>query len=113
MFGKKKKEEVSMQIKRIVKINSFGVGGGSLTVTFKGLAYHQPGVTNSPSPSLNVEWSSMTGSNTELIISSPYFPTAKEASDWIDRLTDEIKKYIGITKESQDEFAALEGESII
>ncbi len=112
-WSKTKKEEGIMQIQRIVKVNSFGVGGGCLAVTFKGVAYRPSGFLDSPSPSLKVGWSGMSGNDKEFCISSRYFPNAKEAAEWIEQLTNEVKEYASIDKQFLSEFSALEGEVFI
>lgn len=102
-----------MKIKRTVKINSYGVGGCSLTVTFFGIAYRQSGVIDAPSPRITTDWSSMGGSNKELQLTSRYLQSPKEAADWIEKVTEEVKQVVALDKQTMHEFEALEGESLI
>jgi hypothetical protein len=102
-----------VKIKRIVRINSYGVGGCSLTVTFKGVAYRDGSTVDSPAPRIDVEWSSMSGDDKELRISSRYMKDAIEAAKWIAELTDEVKEVANIGVKFRQDFEALEGETEI
>jgi len=102
-----------MKIKRIVKIGSFGVGGCSFTVTFKGVAYREPHVIDSPTPRITTDWSSMSGNEKELQITSRYLNSPEEAAKWIEELTKEVKAVVNLDKGILQQFSALQGESDI
>jgi hypothetical protein len=102
-----------VKVTRIVRVNSYGVGGCSFTVTFKGVGYRVPGLKDTVIPRITTRWASMSGDDKELYITSGYFASPEEAAKWIEDLTREVKEYCLLDEQVRQRFGALEGESAI
>lgn len=91
-------------MKRKVVVRSIGMDGVTLEVVF------------SPKPSLwpnlTTKYASMGGGpdNNTLLVVSPPFKDAQQASHWLDQFTMEVKALVQDDKFKLDQFRELEGE---
>lgn len=101
-----------MPITRIVRVNGFGLGGCSITVTFRGVNFHVCDYIATHDPRVNVEFSPI---NKECQITAfEAFVSAEQGQKWIDDITNRVKaSSCFFDHEYRHEFKALEGESTI